>query len=146
MGTRAVFMFFHMNASNDAYSVYKHWDGYPEGAAEFMTKAIPFAWELPRYEACDFAAAFVAANKKKGGDVFMTTGNDAHGDLDYYYEVMPSTRNGQLLIYAYSVDNNGESLIFEGRLKDFVDAHGSSDTKKMWNELDKSLNKLEIGV
>lgn len=146
MGTRAVFTFFHQNVSNDAYSVYKHWDGYPDGAAEFLTKAIPFAWELPRYEPCDFAAAFVAANKQKGGDVYMTTGSGAHGDLDYYYEIFPSTKNDQLCIYAYSVDNNGHSIIFEGRVKDFVDIYGSSDTKKMWNVHDKSLNKLDIGA
>jgi hypothetical protein len=146
MGTRAVFTFFHQNVSNDAYSVYKHSDGYPEGAAEFLTKAIPFAWELPRYESCDFAAAFVAANKKKGGDVYMTTGSDAHFDIDYYYEIFPSTKNDQLCIYAYSVDNNGMNIVFEGRVKDFVNTHGNSGTKKMWNVHDKSLNKLDIRV
>ena len=112
MATRAVFTFFHQNVTNDAYSVYKHYDGYPESAASFLTKAIPYAWELPRYEPSDFSAAFVAANKQKGGDVYMTTGKDAHGDLDYYYEIFPSTRNGQLCIFAYSVDNNGETSIF----------------------------------
>jgi hypothetical protein len=146
MGTRAVFTFKDEYAS---FAVYKHWDGYPEGAAEFLTNAIPLSWGLDRFEADEFAAAFVAANKKKGGDVYMTTGRngrDAHNDLDYYYEIFPSTKNDQLCIYAYSVDNNGESIIFEGRVKDFVDKYGSSDTKKMWNEYDKSLNKLDTGV
>jgi hypothetical protein len=145
MGTRAVFTFFN-KIELESYSVYKHWDGYPEGAADFLTKAIPFAWELPRYEACDFSAAFIAANKKSGGDVYMTTGSDAHSDLDYYYEIIPSSKNDQLIIYAYSVDNNGMSVVFEGRLKEFVDTYGSSDTKKMWNELDKSPNKLYEGA
>jgi hypothetical protein len=43
--------------------VYKHHDGYPTGAAQWLNNALAFAWSLPRYEADDFAAAFVAGNK-----------------------------------------------------------------------------------
>ena len=151
MGTRAVFTF-KDDLSN--FSIYKHWDGYPEGAVEFLTKAIPLSWGLDRYEADDFSAAFVAANKKSGGDVYLTPSVDAHGDLDYHYELTSAKTNGQLIIRASKVEyeriNEDDyqiafKEIFYGRLKEFVDIYGSSDTKKMWNELDKSPNKLYEG-
>ena len=141
MGTRSVFTF---KDDDETYSVYKHWDGYPEGAAEFLTKAIPFAWELPRFEASDFAAAFIAANKLSGGgDVSLTINHEAHGDLDYFYEVFASDRNGQLIIRVYEVGHNLEE-IFYGRLKDFVNKYGDNSTKTMWNTYDKSENKLSV--
>jgi hypothetical protein len=156
MGTRAVFTFKDEYAS---FAVYKHWDGYPEGAAEFLTNAIPLSWGLDRFEADEFAAAFVAGNKKKGGDIRLTTYVADHGDLDYHYELTAAVTNGQLIIRASEVEYERINLgydevdyqiafkeIFYGRLKDFVDKYGSSDTKKMWNTLDKSPNKLYEGV
>ena len=68
MGTRAVYFF----ESNDGqlHGVYKHYDGYPQGAAAHIEDAKAYAWPLPRWEADEFAAAFVAANKNpKGGEV-----------------------------------------------------------------------------
>ena len=151
MGTRAVFTF---KDDYGSHAVYKHWDGYPEGAVECLTKAIPFSWGLDRYEACDFSAAFVAANKQKGGDVYLTESVDLHGDLDYHYELTAAKTNGQLIIRAFHVEYEPVKdyiqvvfkEIFYGRLKEFVDTYGSSDTKKMWNELDKSPNKLYEGA
>lgn len=151
MGTRAVFTF---KDDNGYHPVYKHWDGYPEGAVECLTKAIPFSWGLDRYEASDFSAAFVAANKKGGGDVYLSEPVDTHVDLDYHYELTSAKTNGQLIIRAFHLENTREidyiqvvfKEIFYGRLKDFVDIHGSSDTKKMWNEFDKSPNKLYEGA
>ena len=99
MGTRAVYTF---KDENDSFSVYKHYDGYPEGqgggtgAYGFIEAAKDFAWELPRFDASEFAAAFIAANKNKaGGDVYMTEGPQSHCDLSYRYEI---TRDGKNLI------------------------------------------------
>ena len=96
MGTRAVYTF---KDENDSFSVYKHYDGYPtgegrgEGAFGFIQAAKEFAWDLPRFEAAEFAAAFIAANKNKaGGDVYFTDGYECHGDLSYRYEI---TRDGK---------------------------------------------------
>lgn len=61
MSTRAVYTFF--GDQGEAHHVYKHSDGYPSGAAQWITAALNFAWKLPRYESDEFAAAFVAANK-----------------------------------------------------------------------------------
>jgi hypothetical protein len=148
MGTRAVFTF---KDDYGSHAVYKHWDGYPEGAVECLTKAIPFSWGLDRYEACDFSAAFVAANKQGGGDVYLSTSAEDHCDLSYHYELTSAKTNGQLIIRASKAEYEcitdiAFKEIFYGRLKDFVDTYGSCDTKKMWNELDKSPNKLYEGA
>jgi len=69
MGTRAVYTFFDGpdGPSYGPYHVYKHFDGYPAGAVSALENALPYAWELPRYEADEFAAAFVAGNKPNNG-------------------------------------------------------------------------------
>lgn len=62
MSTRALYTFRSEDGSEE-FHVYKHHDGYPTGAADAIVAALEFAWPLPRYEADEFAAAFVAANK-----------------------------------------------------------------------------------
>ena len=47
----------------EVVTVYEHSDGYPDGAVCWITKTLEHAWPLPRFEADEFAAAFVAANK-----------------------------------------------------------------------------------
>lgn len=41
MGTRAVFTF---KSEGESFSVYKHWDGYPEWSARCIVKAQALAW------------------------------------------------------------------------------------------------------
>jgi len=126
MGTRAVYTFI------DAYnrlSVYKHWDGYPSGACGFITKALELAWPLPRFEAEEFAAAFVAANKQGAGNVTLTSGPDAHGDLEYTYEIR--CPEGRLHVSINQVKYTGPEYsqvnylpLFEGTLDE---AHKFAD-------------------
>jgi len=68
MPTRALFTF---RDANSSFKVYKHHDGYPEGAVLAINKALPHAWPLPRFEADEFAAAFVAGNKGSSGGVYL---------------------------------------------------------------------------
>ena len=66
MSTRACYRFIPENGPNDwpgVVTVYKHHDGYPSGAAKAIENALDYAWKLPRFEADEFAAAFVAGNK-----------------------------------------------------------------------------------
>lgn len=71
--------------------IYKHSDGYPSGAIPAIQKALALAWPLPRWEADDFAAAFVAANKDRGGQIYIDgtwiEGKTEHGDIEYLYFV-----------------------------------------------------------
>ena len=108
MSTRAVYTF---KDANDEHHVYKHHDGYPEGAMQFIRKTIHNAWPLPRFEADEFAAAFIAANKGNAGGVRLTKGPESHGDLDYRYEV--KMKDGSLHVKIFQYDN-GFKLKEEG--------------------------------
>lgn len=98
MSTRCVITFI----DNDCrHSVYKHCDGYPENILPAIDAAKSIAWELPRFEADDFASAFVAKHKKYAGDIRLSEGPDYHGDLAYAYEVREE--NGKLSIKTIKV-------------------------------------------
>ena len=84
MGTRAVIQFCDQRS---AYSVYKHWDGNPSNIVRLVREALAYAWVLPRFEASEFACAFIRAAKDAEGDVYLSKGADFHGDLDYTYDV-----------------------------------------------------------
>jgi len=99
MGTRAIYIF---EDDHEEVHVYKHYDNYPQGAVDFIENAKEFAWELPRFEADEFAAAFVAANKnRKGGEVRLVNARfkdreemlEANDWCDYYYVI--SKHNSQ---------------------------------------------------
>jgi len=93
MGTRAVYIF---EDAHGEVAVYKHYDNYPQGAVDFIEEAKAYAWGLPRFEADEFAAAFVAANKNpKGGEVRLVGNSykdrdamiEDYGWNDYYYVI-----------------------------------------------------------
>lgn len=104
MGTRCVITF---KDADSEFHVYKHWDGYLEGIAENLKKAKRRAWKFPRFEADEFAAAFVAANKPKEGDIrLMPTGDIkevAPSDIEYHYVV--EGRRDCIYVTAYEVHN-----------------------------------------
>lgn len=108
MGTRAIYKFID---NDQTITLYKHWDNYPSGAIGFIEKALEYAWELPRFEADEFAAAFLAANKKKGqgGDLYICNIN---GMEEYNYEI--SLKNNKLWIFCQKEDGQP---IFAGTLK-----------------------------
>lgn len=119
MSTRAVYTFKDQFGS---FSVYKHYDGYPEGAALWIEKARALAWPGSRFEADEFAASFIAANKDKAGDVRITKSHSSHGDLSFRYEV--TQKKGALYVQAfqrsYSQDETLKyTKIFSGSLTEF---------------------------
>lgn len=98
MGTRAVITF---KDGQDTFSVYQHWDGDPDTVTENILKAQEFAWELPRFEAAEFAAAYIAATKGErkgegGGNIYFSKGAKQHGDLSFNYVV--TEKDGKLNI------------------------------------------------
>ena len=115
MSTRAVYFFNDMfrdgKDSVNIYGVYKHYDNYPKGAAYHIEAAKDYAWRLPRFEADEFAAAFVAANKNKsGGEVrliplFDHTSRrqvmDDHKWCEYYYDITYDEVVGDLVVHTY---------------------------------------------
>lgn len=82
MSTRAVYEFF--SKKERIISVYIHSDGYPDGAAMYFNRALEDSdWDFnDRYEIYDFITKFVKLN-----DGEITAGAEAHGDLEYIYEI-----------------------------------------------------------
>jgi len=119
MSTRALYSFVDEHGS---YHVYKHHDGYPSGALKAIAKALSVAWQLPRFEADEFAASFVAANKDQGGGVCLTMGKrwqDAIApDCQYHYTIR--MRDGELYVICDEVSGWGakprQSLLQAGSL------------------------------
>jgi hypothetical protein len=110
MGTRAIYTFIDRH---QRHTVYKHWDGYPYQACHFIADALALAWPLPRFEADEFAAAFVAANKKIAGDVRLTSSPDRLG-VTYAYEIRCLA--GRL--HVRILKGGDAEPIFEGFLED----------------------------
>jgi len=127
MSTRGLYTFKASTNYEMDWNVYKHHDGYPNGAVVAIEDATNLAWELPRYESDEFSTAFIAANKAVPGGVrLMPQGRplevaEIHcGDIEYRYEI--SLKKNELYIKAFSVRGSGtfdlvDKLIFEGTLK-----------------------------
>ena len=116
MGTRAIYFFddtFRNNrGTTNICAVYKHYDNYPKGAAYHIEAAKDYAWRLPRFEADEFAAAFVAANKNKsGGEVrliplFEHTSHrqvmEDYPSCEYYYKITyDAYRHHDLTVHTF---------------------------------------------
>ena len=87
MGTRAIVAF---KDETGEYPVFKHWDGRPDVILPMIEDAKGLAWDLPRWEASDYAAAFVATHKRGGGDIRLepcVANWREHADFSYLYEV-----------------------------------------------------------
>jgi len=123
MSTRAIYTFCDPRTEAHVYKhhVYKHHDGYPYnggvhngtayegGGLVWINNAKAFAWDLPRFEADEFAASFVAANKSGGGGVNLISDQkpwEYASDCDYWYKV--TYIDGDLHVTVLSVDWFGE--------------------------------------
>ena len=92
----------------ERHTVYKKWDGYPDGILEQLVDAMEYAWPFPRFEAVDFATAYIAAAKPKGGgsgylDEPATDWTDADG-ADFAYRVSFDDHLGVLVVNYVTPD------------------------------------------
>ena len=152
MSTRAIYRFYD---DHNHHAVYKHYDGYPSAAAEFLFKALTFAWPLPRYEADDMAAAFVAANKHSGGGDVRLLNMSQSGDKfdmgqEYEYEIFPA-KNGQLIVRAWYGDYQEGEVYFYGRLKDFclkelINYDPDGIVKAFHGEIDDPVKTKDVAI
>ena len=134
MSTRAVYTF---KDADSTVHVYKHHDGYPEGGLSWIANALPHAWDLPRFEADEFAAAFVAANKESGGGVrlFPTRITEPHkfaSDAEFHYIIQPGGKTLQITIKKVDwwKDTRQSETIFSGTLDDAIKQFGASWIKE----------------
>lgn len=122
MSTRGLYNF------GEGFNVYCHYDNYPSGAKIRIEKAIPLAWDLPRYEPDEFGAAFIAGNKHENGGVRLMPNGDPMKvclkncpDIEYLYEIYAVGK--KLWVKAYSVDpwrTKDKTKIYEGPVENFV--------------------------
>ena len=115
MSTRAIYTF---NDEWGQHFVYKHMDNDPKSAAEFIRNALNQSLDLPSFEADEFAAAFVAANKRGAGDIRLAKSGEGGGDLAYRYEI--NCKEEKLNVKAFSFKDR--MYIFDGILDDFEKA------------------------
>lgn len=123
MGTRGVYTF---KEKGVTFHVYSHWDNYPRGAAlKFQaTLNSDKVWELPRYEADEFAAGFIAANKNSSGNFRLQKGRASSMDVEYGYTIWPDPKTFQLMLEVTSTDFWGpkpmERSLWKGLLTNFT--------------------------
>jgi len=133
MSTRAMYTF--TDAGGD-FHVYKHHDGYPYckfpqgegGGLVWINNAKEFAWDLPRFEAHEFAAAFVAANKKDSGGVELVNTVDPwenNSDCHYWYKVKIAVPALDVWVDVYKIDwwdsdSRKEELVMSGALSELL--------------------------
>lgn len=117
MSTRAVIT---IKDDTDEFHIYQHCDGYPEGVLPNLHEALKYAWSLPRFEAMDFAAAYIRATKEHGGNIYCTKHWNHHGDLSYRYEVYWSVTSKQPKVDIYEAKygkNYDDPLTFKRKVR-----------------------------
>ncbi len=118
---------------HNSFSIYRHGDGYPDGDAgviRTLEEGFKFAWELPRFEADDFAAALIRAWKiEGGGDIYFTKGHEHHGDLAYRYEIRQDGANYNRL----------EIRVFQ---RDYRDKDGNYRKETVWKPHEKHIHYI----
>ena len=121
MATRAIYTF------DDGYTqrhIYIHYDGYPSGAANYFEKWVGSgkSWPVPRFEADEAAAGFVAAVKDDPGNVRISDSRTRHCDVEFGYTVRLEGK--ALFIKVVSTNYWGgelnETPIYDGPLYEFI--------------------------
>jgi len=118
MATRATYTF--KSDFGDKH-IYIHWDGYPEGAAQYFQKMMEIR-EEQRQSLSDLRGGlteqFIRANR---GAEFTSHWED-HGDTEWHYEISGGS-NATLKVIKFSYDDSGERMgqrRFEGPLTEFI--------------------------
>ena len=123
MSTRGIYTF---KAFGETFHVYKHSDSYPTGAQIALAAVIDQgkAWALPRFEADEFAAGFVAANKDGGGNIRLAKSRTSAADVAYGYTVAQVKGKKAIQLTVTSTDfwdeKTKETKLWTGNLVDFT--------------------------
>lgn len=124
MATRAIVTF--KDNYGSTFHVYKHYDGYPTGMAEVFAELgnSGKCWSLPRFEADEFAAGFIAVAKKDQGGVRLSPTRTHAADVAYGYTVYQ--KKGELVprVKVTSPDfwdgGRKETTLWDGPLTGFT--------------------------
>ena len=142
----------------DSFDIYQHHDGYPDGPfglVRHIAMARRLAWDPPRFEAADFAAAIIAVLKDRGGSTYLTKDAEAHGDRDFHYRIEAQRENCvsrvMLTITRPGYERGrGDVEVFAGEVQEAVAKFSAvSDTKdqprewQMLGDLEGALYRAE---
>lgn len=122
MSTRATLT---VKDDRDQFHIYRHHDGYPSGphrVVHDLGLARRLAWDLPRFEAADFAAAILAVMKEGPGSVYLTKVAENHSDRAFHYEIEPlqdqvSTQIGLTILESTWKPDGTMRELFRGSLE-----------------------------
>lgn len=131
MGTKAIIRF---EDEDTRAWVYQQYDGYPSGVQSCITKALAYAWTLPRFEADEFAAAYLAANKKEGGGNFRICTKPSVTWAEFVY-VVEQTPEGLFVRIGHCAgeDELGRpdyQTTWEGYVRDMHEAYANDDEEE----------------
>jgi hypothetical protein len=121
MGTRAIYTF---EDGDTERHIFVHYDGYPTGAASYFKQWLDtnYSWALPRFEANEAAAGFVAAIKTGPGNVRICAARFDYCDVEFGYRM--TTKDGVLHVQCAHLDYWGdapaEHILFDGTLDEFI--------------------------
>lgn len=113
---------------HDSFDLYQPHDGYPDGPhglVRHIAIARRLAWDLPRFEAGDFAAAIISVLKDRGGSTYLTKDADAHSDRSFHYRIETvredTAHRVQLTISRPSWERvRGDVEVFAGSIQNAV--------------------------
>lgn len=117
-------------------NVYCHHDNYPSGAAARIADAYQYAWELPRYEPDEFAAAFVSGNKTRAGGVrIMPSGDPVKiakkncADIEFIYIIREVA--GVIYVKAIAWHWDSGEMIYDGPVSGLVELQERLDAREL---------------
>ena len=111
MGTRCTIS---TKDENGEYFIFRHWDGYPDAVVPDILKALPYAWELPRFEADEFITALVCAFKDGAGNIRFAKSHEQYGDTEYKYYI--TLKDNKLHLKIFDIYEN--KYIFDSYYED----------------------------
>lgn len=110
MATRATYQFHKKNGDrpNTQYTVYNHWDGYPEGAKSHFEAALKVGDRLT-------VESFLRGNDKAQ----LTESHEIHGDTEFRYDIIEGRETVVSVKERGSWNNPEWAIAFYGNLEDF---------------------------
>lgn len=89
--------------TNETFALFQQYDAYPEsphGVFDAVKKSLSFAWRDGRFEASEFACAYIRANKVRHGGLYLLS---APTDIS----------NEESEKYVYVITSDGMTLTVE---------------------------------
>ena len=95
MSTRAII---HIYDELDGFNIYVHSDGWPDNIIPNIKQATKYSWELPRFEASEFATALIKVLKQQPWWVYLMNSTERISDVNYYYEILKEEWNLEIKV------------------------------------------------